>query len=129
DTYLIGWQADDAFFIRRLDAMGGQWIDPEPISLGIKGSVTLASNGRDALAFGSVGCGTGQCLATRRISLTGAPLSSPPVTLPALVTSVPLVGSNGTDYLAVWFEAPGCVIDPCVINPGKIYAARLRADG
>ena len=133
DTYLLGWRRDVTYFIRRLDALHGDWIDPAPIPLGMQ-AVSLASNGRDAIAFGTIGCGTGgtTCLAAQRISLAGPPLVSPVVSLRQLDISIganTAVASNGTDYLAVSFESPICMLASCVPNPGKIYATRLRADG
>ena len=133
ETYLLGWRTAAGFVIRRLEARSGRWIDPEPIPLGMSGRVALASNGNDAVAFGLDGrCGNTSCLATRRIALTGAPLLAPLVTIRTLNVQLfvgdGVVGSDGTDYLAVWTEATGCPFE-CGVWASRIYATRLRSDG
>jgi hypothetical protein len=132
ETYLVGWQTDTDYLVRRLDATTGDWIDPGPFALGLGSPVSLASNGTDALAFGGAACGNTPCLAAQRIALSGPPLTSPAVnfrTLAPYTSSVRAIESNGTDYLAVWFESPFCMFDPCLPIPGPVFAMRLRADG
>ena len=132
-TYILGWQGQTGFVIRRMDAETGAWLDEQPIPVGRLRSVHLASNGADALAVGIDGCGFSECLAARAINLAGTPLVSPPVTLRIpddhTINEV-ILGSNGTDYLTAWVENPTChSTDLCGGPiPAQVYALRLRAD-
>ena len=128
-TYMVG----DGFTIRRLDALSGQWLDPEPVSVKLGVAGQLATNGTSALVAGIGACPqdiTQRCLFTARVPFTTQPpeariVSAP---LPASSQGPPAIGSNGLDYLVVFTNTP--VFTVCCTNqPWQLYAMRLRADG
>lgn len=135
ETYLLAWRTTTDFVVRRLSARSGEWIDPEPVPLGISvvsSQQAVAASQTDALVLGNSRCGSNRCITARRINLSGPPLTSPPILLrqlDPLQTATVAIGSNGTDYLALWEEEPECMLGACVPNPGQLYVLRLRGDG
>jgi hypothetical protein len=135
-TYIVAWQQSAGEFVfRRLDAASGEWVDAQPISLGLYQSIRFASNGTEAIAIGfGAACGpTMECLQARRISLSGDPLPSSPVVLripsDGFVIREADIESNGSEYLAAWIESPQCPPSiVCSPMPTRLYATRLRAD-
>jgi hypothetical protein len=133
ETYLIAWGTSSGWVFRRLAARSGDWLDPWPVPIGLQSQLVLASNGTDAIAIGDGDSRLGERPTARRINLSGPPLMSPPIPVtPKGYSYAPLydlaVASNGSDYLAVWVEGPGCVA-PCAGIPTPLYAVRLCADG
>lgn len=130
ETYVIAWLKGSEWFIRRLTARSGALLDSSPVPLSLTGSVVLASNGSDAIALGGGDSYHGELPRVRVIHLTGAPLTSPAMSVAPAGYPFSLidlaVASSGSDYLAVWV-AGSATVDLCSC-PTKIYAMRLRAD-
>lgn len=129
DTYLVSW---DGHGPRRMDARSGEWIDAEPLDLGIRSVVAVGANEHGALAVTIEPCPPALvCAWARRVELRGQALLTPPTPIPGVDSPAQFsLASNGTDFLLVWTNgATSCPFDPCFLPPPRIMAMRLRGDG
>jgi hypothetical protein len=137
ETYLVTWLAG-RFQGRRLDAVTGQWLDPQPFLPGdgnefsFGNPAAAAANGHDALVSWPGTCpgGGAKCLYARRVAMAGDPLASPAmVVTPNGFPSDPALASNGEDYLLAWSDGACIIGPPGACEPFRLLAARLRSDG
>jgi hypothetical protein len=127
--YLVAWRNGTTLYGRRMLAETGLWIDASPFVIADDGwHLAVASNGRDVVAAWLADCGPSGCIQSRRIRLTGDPVTEPVVTAlqPARAFDLAMA-SNGTDYLVTWADG----IDWCECpepEPTEILALRLASD-
>ncbi|MFZ2493666.1 MAG: hypothetical protein WA208_19470, partial [Thermoanaerobaculia bacterium] len=136
DSYAVIWQdrASRSTRIRRLGAIRDSWHDVDALTLSVSFDAAFATDGADLLVFDTVPCptaGSGQCLATRRISFGAALTAGEPVIIaraegrPRFATAF-----NGSEFLLVWSETKGGeVICTCPPPDGRAVALRVRRDG
>lgn len=132
-TYVVAWSAASfgapvQFFLRRLSATTGAWLDATPVPVAVAYDLVLSSNGHDALAAYTV---RDLGLRTRPIALDpGPPLPSPEIVTNQFFVSQLAIATNGTDYLFAWID-PACPFwSWCdVISAYDVLALRVRSDG
>ena len=130
--YVAVWAASNGLFARRIGAVGGDWLDAEPILIASGATdFDVTSNGTDALIAWTAPCAQGpHCVLSRTLTMSGAALMSTVETISAQGFNYEVTAaSDGNEYLLAWSEGRRDCVVGCGFDPFSILAARVARNG